>query len=137
MTTSRTALVGSLAAAVMMVSLGVAVPASGAATVRSASPSAFCSTIYTYHPTTPSGTNYASSRKWAKSYLPFYKKLTSEAPNSATKKVLNEIVTILKYESNQTSLKALSTYVVKNQKYWVKASKSLAAAISSCAKSLA
>jgi hypothetical protein len=34
-------------------------------------------------------------------------------------------------------LKALSTYVVKNQKYWVKASKSLAAAISSCAKSLA
>ena len=71
------------------------------------------------------------------SYLPFYKKLTSEAPNSATKKVLNEIVTILKYESNQTNLKALSTYVVKNQKYWVKASKSLAAAISSCAKSLA
>ena len=121
----------------MMVSLGAAVPASGAATVRSASPSAFCSTIFTYHPTNPSGTNYASYCKWAKSYLPFYEKLVSEAPNSKTKSVLNEIVTVLKYESSQKSLKALGLYVAKNQKYWVKASKSLAAAIISCAKSLA
>ena len=135
--TSRSALVGSLAAATIMVSLGAAVPASGAATVRSASPGAFCSTIYTYHPTVPSGTNYANYRKWAKSYLPFYKKLTSEAPNTATKKVLNEIVTVLKYESSQKNLKALGLYVAKNQKYWVKVSKSLAAAIISCAKSLA
>ena len=135
--TSRSALVGSLAAAVMMVSLGVAVPASGAATVRSASPSAFCTTIYTYHATTPTGTNYANYRKWAKSYLGFYQKLASEAPNSKTKKVLNEIVTVLKYESSQKNLKALGLYVVKNQKYWVKASKSLAASIISCAKSLA
>jgi hypothetical protein len=135
--TSRSALVGSLAAAAMIVSLGVAVPASGAATVRSASPSAFCSTVYTYHPTAPSGTNYANYRKWAKSYLGFYQKLASEAPNSATKKVLNEIVTVLKYESSQKNVKALGLYVAKNQKYWVKASKSLAAAIITCAKSLA
>jgi len=134
--TSRSALVGSLAAAAMVVSLSAAVPASGAATVRSASPSAFCTTIYTFHPTAPSGTNYSNYRKWAKSYLPFYKKLASEAPNTATKKVLNEIVTVLKYESTQKNLKSLGLYVAKNQKYWVKASKSLATAIVSCAKSL-
>ena len=121
----------------MVVSLSAAVPASGAATVRSASPSAFCTTIYTYHPTAPSGTSYSSYRKWAKSYLGFYQKLASEAPNKTTKKVLNKVVTVLKYESSQKNLKALGLYVAKNQKYWVKASKSLAASIVSCAKSLA
>src|SRR5665213_2749542 len=137
MTISRTALVGSLVAAVMMVSLGVMVPSSGAATIRSASPSAFCTTIYTFHATAPTGTNSNSYRTWAKTNLSFYKKLASEAPNAKTKKVLNELVTILKYEASQKDMKALSKYIVKNQKYWVKASKSFATAIITCAKSLA
>ena len=74
------------------------------------------------------GAGFRTGLKW---------KLASEAPNSATKKVLNEIVTVLKYESSQKNVKALGLYVAKNQKYWVKASKSLATAIISCAKSLA
>lgn len=137
MTTSRTALVGSLAAAVMMVSLGVMVPSSGAATIRSASPSAFCTTIYTFHATAPTGINYASYRKWAKANLSFYKKLASEAPNTKTKKVLNELVTILKYEAKQKNLKALAKYIAKNQKQWANGWKAFAGAVLSCAKSLA
>lgn len=135
-TTSRTAFAGTLAAAVMMVSLGMAVPTSGATTLRYASPSAFCTTIYSYHATAPTGTNSNSYRTWAKTNLPFYKKLASQAPSAKTKKVLNELVTILKYEARQKNLKALGKYIVKNQVQWANGSKAFAASVLACAKSL-
>jgi hypothetical protein len=136
-TIPRSAFAGTLAAAVMMVSLGVAVPTSGATTLRYASPSAFCTTIYSFHGTAPTGTNYNAYPKWAKTNLSFYKKLASQAPNAKTKKVLNELVTILKYEAKQKNLKTLGKYIAKNQKQWSNGWKAFAGAVLSCAKSLA
>ena len=133
----RATLAGTVAAAVMSLSLGAALPSGASTTMRYASPSAFCTTIYTYHVKPPTGTNYSSYRAWAKANVGFYQKLASEAPNGKAKTALNEIVTILKYESTATNLKSLSKYVVKNQKYWVNFSKALASAIIDCAKSLA
>ena len=137
LTSSRAAFAGTLAAAVMMVSLGVAVPTSGATTLRYASPSAFCTSIYSFKGTPPTGTNYNAYPAWAKTNLPFYKKLASEAPNAKTKKVLNELVTILKYEASQKNLKALGTYIAKHQKQWTNGWKAFAGAVLACAKSLA
>ena len=136
-TIPRSAFAGTLAAVVMMVSLGVAVPTSGATTLRYASPSAFCKTIYSFHGTAPTGTNYNAYPTWAKTNLPFYKKLASQAPNAKTKKVLNELVTILKYEAKQKNLKALGKYIAKNQVQWANGWKAFAGAVLSCAKSLA
>ena len=136
-TTARTALAGTIAAAVMTVGLGAASPSGAATTLRYASPSAFCTTIYSYHVKPPTGANYSSYRAWAKANLGFYQKLASEAPNGKAKTALKEIVTILKYEASAKNLKSLGKYVVKNQKSWVNFSKSLASAIINCAKSLA
>lgn len=115
----------------LVVSLGVAVPSSSAA-----SNSAFCKTILTYE------TNYASKAtpptsikaysKWAKSLLPFYETLASEAP-SGTKVVLDEVVTVLKYESSQSSLTKLQAYVAANTKAFANATKALVKAIVACA----
>jgi len=135
---ARAALGSVLASAVFLVSTGVGAQGASASSFRSASESQFCSTLITFHPTTaPSPSNFKSYRKWAKSLIPFYQKLASEAPNAATKSVLNEVVVVLKYYENSTSLAKLDASVLKYQAKWTKGAKALANAVVSCAKSLA
>lgn len=126
---SRTALASGVVLATLIVSLGVSVPSSSAL-----GSSAFCKTMFTFHPVAPptkiSTTNY---QKWAKAYLPFYEKLDSEAPNTKTKAILDEIVVILKYEASSNSLKSLETYIATNHKNFANSSIALAKAIIACA----
>lgn len=127
---AKTIVAGALCSATLALSLGVVVPSSSAA------PSAFCSTLMTYHATTPSVGTVAGYHAWAKAILPFYEKLQSTAPNTASKKTLTEIVTILKdYESSATMAKLIA-YETANRAHWITDTKALAAAIISCAKSL-
>jgi hypothetical protein len=123
--------------AVMVVSLGVSTVDASASSYRSASSSAFCTTIFTYHPAIPpSSTNFKSYKAWAKALVPFYEKLASEAPNAATKSVLGEVVVVLKYYSKSSSLTKLDASVLKYHAKWEAGSKALAAAVVSCAKTL-
>jgi hypothetical protein len=61
--------------------------------------------------------------------------LASEAPNAASKSVLNEVV-VLKYYVSSTSISKLDASVLKYQAKWQAGAKALAKAIESCAKSL-
>jgi hypothetical protein len=128
---------GAVAASVtMMLSIAVASP-SGASSVQSAAGSAFCTTIFTLpHTVPPAMTNLKSYQAWAKSLEPLYAKLASEAPNAASKSVLNAVVTVLKDYVSSKSLPKLDAYIVKNRAAWTKGTKALAAAIVACAKSL-
>jgi len=113
----------------MVVSLGVAVPSSSAS-----KSSSFCTSIKTYKPTKPpTAINTASYHAWAKALLPFYERLASEAPNAKTKQELNELVTILKYEANSTSLSGLESYVSTHGVAWANGLKALISAFMSCA----
>jgi hypothetical protein len=133
---ARSALGGVVASALFLVSMGVSASGASAASITSASPSAFCSTIITFHPATPpSAKNLKSYKAWAKTLIPFYSKLASEAPNAATKAVLNEVVVVLKYYKNSSSLAKLDASVLKYNAKWEAGSKALAKAIISCAKS--
>jgi hypothetical protein len=132
----RTVVGGVAASAVLLVSMGFGAT-SGAATIQSASPSAFCTTIITYHPTTvPNPKSLTAYKAWAKSLEPFYIKLASEAPNASTKSLLNAAVAVLKYYASSTSLPKLNSYILKYHSKWAAGSKALASAIISCAKSL-
>jgi hypothetical protein len=125
-----------VASAAMMLSVGFASP-SGAASVPSAAGSAFCTTIFTFHPKVPpTMTNLKSYQAWAKSLEPLYAKLASEAPNAASKSVLNAVVVVLKDYISSKSLSKLDAYIVKNHAAFTKGTKALAAAIVSCAKTL-
>lgn len=134
---SRTAIGGVLASAVLLLSVGVGSPSASASTIKSASESAFCTTIFSFHPkSAPSSTNLTSYKAWAKTLEPFYEKLASEAPNAATKSVLNEVVVVLKYYVDSTSLTKLDASVLKYHAKWEAGAKALASAVESCAKSL-
>jgi hypothetical protein len=134
---ARGAIGGVLASAVLLVSFGVSTQGASASSFRSASPSAFCTTIFTYHATiAPSPTNLKSYKAWAKSLEPLYEKLASEAPNAATKSVLNEVVVVLKYYVKSSSLAKLDASVLKYDKKWIAGEKALAKAVESCATSL-
>lgn len=127
--TSRTALASGVVLATLVVSLGVSVPSSSALGT-----SPFCKTMFTFKPVAPpTKISTATYSKWAKAYLPFYEKLDSEAPNAKTKAILDEIVTILKYEASSNSLKGLETYIATNHKNFAKSSIALAKAIIACA----
>jgi hypothetical protein len=126
-----------LATAVLVVLSGIGAQGASASRYRSASESQFCSTIISYHPTAvPSATNLKSYRAWATTLIPFYSKLASEAPNAATKSVLNEVVVVLKYYSNSSSIAKLDASVVKYHAKWLAGSKALANAVVACVKTL-
>jgi hypothetical protein len=133
---SRTAVAGIVTAGVLVFSLGVAVPSSGASGTYSASESAFCKTIFTFKESVPKGNNLNDYKTWAKSVLPLYEKLASEAPNSASQKVLDELVTIFKDYAGAASLSKLQAYEVANHAGFLKGTKALSAAIISCAKTM-
>ena len=132
----RLAIGGVVASAVLAGSLGVAVPSSSAASVKWAAPSAFCKTLVSLEKVKPpSASNYKTYRAWAKTYLPYYTKLASEAPSSA-KGVLSELVTVLKYESNAASAVKLSSYIATHTKQWTAGWKAFATAAVSCVSQL-
>jgi hypothetical protein len=117
--------------------MGVATPGASASGYTWASSSAFCTTIFTYHPSVaPSPTNLKSYRAWAKSLEPFYERLASEAPNAATKAILNEVVVVLKYYVNSASLAKLDASVLRYHSKWAAGAKALANAVIACAKTL-
>jgi hypothetical protein len=132
---SRTALAGGVVLATLVVSLGVAVPSSSA---LGSSP--FCKSMFSYETkyaskaAPPTKLTTKSYHAWAKAILPFYETLASEAPNAKTKTVLNEIVTILKYESSASSLTSLEAYINANHIKFENGTKALANAIIACAK---
>ena len=130
--------VGAFAAsAITMASLAVFTPPSGAATYKSAGESAFCKSIFTFHPTTPAKINLKSYEAWAKTLEPFYAKLASEAPNAKTKQVLNEVVFVLKNYENSKTLTKLDLTIANDRAKWIAGTKALAAAIIACGKALA
>ena len=134
---ARGAIGGVLASAVLLVSMGVSTQSASASSLSSASPSALCTTIFSYHATAvPNVTNLNSYRAWAKALEPFYEQLASEAPNAASKSVLNEVVVVLKYYVSSTSISKLDASVLKYQAKWQAGANALAKAIESCAKSL-
>ena len=133
---SRTALAAMVTAGILVVSLGVAVPSSGASGTYSASQSAFCKTIFTFRESAPKGTALNDYKAWAKAVLPLYEKLASEAPNKASQKVLNDLVTIFKDYQGAASLSKLEAYEVANHANFLKGTKALSAAIIACAKTL-
>lgn len=131
---------GSVSALSVLASSSVALTSSGAATRHlSASSSAFCSTLISFetkHPAPPTSINTNAYHAWAKSYLPLYEKLAANAPNAGSKKILNEVVTVLKYEAGAGSLAKLEKYILANKNTWTNAAKALTSAIVSCAGSL-
>lgn len=133
---SRVGLAGMVTAGILVLSLGVAVPGSGAAGTYSASESAFCKTMFTFRETAPKGTSLNDYKSWAKAILPLYEKLASEAPNTASKKVLSDLVTIFKDYGSASSLSKLEAYEVANHASFLKNTKALSDAIIACAKSL-
>jgi hypothetical protein len=125
-----------LAAAV--VTAGLALPLALDATPAAASQSAFCTTVFSYrsYAQAPKAYTIAGYHAWAKALVPFYEKLQSEAPTPASKKVLGEIVTILKYYEISATYPKLLAYEASHRAQWIAGTKSLAAAIASCAKYL-
>ncbi len=134
---SRAAIGGVLASAVLLLSVGFVSNGASASSITSASESAFCTTIFSFHPKAPpAASDLTTYKAWAKTLEPFYEKLASEAPNAATKSVLNEVVVVLKYYVNSTSITKLDASVLKYHAKWEAGAKALAKAVESCAKSL-
>lgn len=135
---ARSAAAGVIAAGVLVFSMGVGIPSSGAA-MHSADEAAFCKTLISFSikfrtDAAPTGSSLNSYHAWAKKVVPLYEELASEAPNAATKKFLNALVAILKDYGNASSLAALGTYEAKNESTYLKGTKQLAASIEGCAK---
>jgi hypothetical protein len=127
---TRATLAGAVMLGTVVLSLSVAVPSS------SAGESAFCKSILSFQSKYASKETPPTSIKgykgWAKEFVPLYETLASEAPNDASKTVLNEIVTILKYESTATSATKLETYIEANQAKFEAGDKALAKDIEGC-----
>jgi hypothetical protein len=132
----RAAIGAAVASAAMVASFGIAVPSSGASTMRSAAPSAFCTTLLQLAKVkAPTTSNLGNYRKWLKTYLPYYRKLAKQAPSSA-KKVLGELVTVMQYESKTASALKLEKYISTHSKQWTNGWKAFANAAVSCATSM-
>ena len=127
--------VAGLAVATLSVALGAG--AANATTTQSAALSPFCKTLTTFHPKSPPpAKNYTAYRAWAKQYLPFFQKLASEAPNAATKTLMNDLAQYIKAESKATSAKALGAYFYAHRVQWTKGWKAFIAATMTCVTSL-
>ncbi|MFI5036392.1 MAG: hypothetical protein ACHQFZ_09345 [Acidimicrobiales bacterium] len=131
---SRAFLGGAVVASLLTFGAGAAT--AGASSQLSASQSTFCHTLLTFHAKQPTGSSYSSYQKWAKTYLPFWEKLASEAPSNGSKAVLNELVTILKYEANSSNYKSLGAYVAAHQIQWANGWKAFFKDVVSCETSL-
>jgi hypothetical protein len=136
---ARTAVAGVLAAGVLVFSMGVGVPSSGAAQYKAADEASFCKTLIGFSikfrtEAAPTGSTLTDYHAWVKKVIPLYEQLASEAPNAGTKKFLNALVAILKDYGTATSLSKLGAYEAKNEATYLKGTKELAASIEGCAK---
>lgn len=127
-----------IALSAVVLATGALLPVALTSSPASASPSAFCTAVFSFnsYPKAPTSLTAAGYHAWAKDLLPYYEKLAATAPNATSKKVLGEIVTILKYYSTSSSYTKLYAYEVAHRAKWIAGTKALAAAIESCAKSL-
>jgi hypothetical protein len=130
-TATRALLAGATVLAGLTLSLSVAVTSSSA---LGSSP--FCKTLINWEEhdaskATPP-TSISAYHTWAASLVPFYSKLASEAPSSATKATLNDVVVILKWESKKQSITSLETYINANKTKFEAGTKALAKAIGAC-----
>jgi len=127
---------GALAGAAVLAStlgLGLATSGPAAAATRSAAPSAFCHTLFSVkNYTPPAGSNYQNYRKWIAAYLPWYEKLAAEAPNASVKRVLSQLVAVLKSEDNLSNEKALAYYIGTHETQWASDWKAFAQAEIAC-----
>ena len=132
---ATTAFAGVATSAALILSLGVGVASSGASRTKSASPSAFCTTLLSFSKIKePSTSNLSTYRKWIKTYLPTWEKLASEAP-AGTKKVLSEVVVILKFEKNTANVMKEGSFIAKNAKVWAAGWRAFATDAISCVTS--
>jgi len=137
MARAKGAAIATAAASIMIFSLGIAVPSGGASTtIVSASPSAFCKTIASFHPKTPAGTSLKSYQAWAKIDLPFFQKLASTAPNTKSKKAFNQLVSMIQHISSSSSVSAFGAYIKANRSTWANGWKSIGLAMVGCVRSL-
>ena len=67
--------------------------------------------------------------------MPTFQKLASEAPTGAAKATLNELVTVLQYESKTTSKFKMGIYIATHSKQFASGYKELAKAFMNCATS--
>lgn len=127
---------GAVATAILVGSLGGAIPMSGASTVKESAPSAFCSTLISLAKVSaPTATNFNNYKKWIAVYLPYYQKLATEAPVSA-RPVLSGLVTLMQNEGATVSAQSLGSYVAAHSKQWANGWKAFVTAAISCAKSV-
>jgi hypothetical protein len=127
----RSTLASAVVLGTLVLSLGISVPSS------SAGSSKFCTTLISYETKYASKdavppTTFSKYKTWAKTLLPFYETLASEAPNAASKTVLGDVATILKYESKESSWTKLEAYETANHAKFEAGTKALAKAIESC-----
>jgi hypothetical protein len=136
---ARTAAAGVITAGILVFSMGVGVPSSGAARYTSANEASFCKTLIGFAvkfrtDAAPTGATLTDYHAWVKKIIPLYEELAAEAPNAQTKTLLNDVVTILKDYGSATSLSKLGAFEAKNEATYLKGTKQLAAAIEGCAK---
>lgn len=112
-----------VAPAMLLISSVIAVPHGEAADSHPlTSPSAFCTTIKTFAVSEPlTFITISTYHVWAKLYLASNAKVASEAPTPPVKKLLDEVVTITKYDGEATSLTKLERYVAPNAALWQRA----------------
>jgi hypothetical protein len=128
---ARATLASAVVLGTLVLSLGISVPSS------SASSSKFCTTLLSFESKYASKdavppTSFSKYKTWAKTLQPFYATLAAEAPNAASKTVLSDVATILKYESKESSWTKLEAYESANRAKFEAGTKALAKAIESC-----
>lgn len=104
----------------------------GSATLASASQSAFCHTIFSINIKSPAMTNYKTYRAWAVAYLPTYEKLAAEAPNVSVKRILSQVVVMMKAATKFTSPRVFAAYVATHRTQWESDWLALTRAIGAC-----
>jgi hypothetical protein len=128
---TRSLIAGATIVTALTISLGVAATSSSAL-----GSSQFCKTLISYEENDASKatppTSMSAYHTWAAELVPFYEKLTSEAPDAKTKATLGEIVVILKWESKKQSIASLEAYIAANHAKFEAGTKSLAKAIEGC-----
>lgn len=112
---ARTSLLGSVASVLIVVSLGA--PA-GASSRPVAAPNPFCQAMIAVHPQPPTGVDYAAYRSFAKRYLAYYEKLDVRAPNVSVRRLLNQVIAIMKVEAATKNSTKLAAYVAAQQVVW-------------------
>jgi hypothetical protein len=134
----RTSIAALTLSGVMLASVGVAVDSGGASGMKLAGQSAYCKTLMSFSAIkgAPSTKNLVAYRNWISAALPKFQKLQSQAPNASVKRVLGDLVVVLKSQSNATGAAKLQRAIAANQKQWVNDWKVFTSSALSCVTSL-